>query len=112
MNKQECKLIDKKHICIGFNKEVHIINSENFTKHYKVMLDSLFYEFMPLERKDRLIVLHELGLTCISLNGVKLWEHSTDVINEYKIENDSIELITDEYNINILKNTGDVISKI
>lgn len=108
----ECKLIDKKHICIGFNKEVHIINSENLTKHYKVMLDSLFYEFMPLERKDRLIVLHELGLICISLNGVKLWEHSTDVINEYKIENDSIELITDEYNITILKNTGDVISKI
>ena len=48
---QECKLIDKKHICIGFNKEVHIINSEEFIKHYKVMLDSLFYEFISLERK-------------------------------------------------------------
>lgn len=107
----ECKLIDEKHICIGFNKEVHIIDINNFSKRYKVMLDSLFYEFILLERKDRLIVLQELGLTCISLDGVKLWEHSTDVINDYKIENDSIELATDEFTITILKNTGEVISR-
>lgn len=112
MNKQECKLIDKKYICIRFNKEVHIINSENFIKYYKVMSGLLIYKLILLGRKDRLIVLYELGLTCISLNGIKLCEHSTDMINEYKIENDSIELITDKYNINILKNTGNIISKI
>lgn len=86
----ECKLIDDKHICIGFNKEVHIININNFLKSCKVKLDSLSYEFISLERKDRLTVLQELGLTCISLDGEKLWKHSTNVINDYKVGNDSI----------------------
>lgn len=107
----ECKLIDDKHICIGFNKEVHIIDINNFLKSCKVKLDSLFYEFISLERKDRLTVLQELGLTCISLDGEKLWEHSTNVINDYKVENDSIELSTDEFTITILNSTGEVISR-
>lgn len=107
----ECKLIDEKYICIGFNKEVHIIDIDNFLKRCKVKLDSLFYEFISLERKDRLIVLQELGLTCISLEGKKIWEHSTDVINDYKVVNDSIELSTDEITITILNSTGEVISK-
>ncbi|OQB14537.1 MAG: hypothetical protein BWY15_01046 [Firmicutes bacterium ADurb.Bin193] len=105
----ECKLIDERHICIGVNKEVHIIDIYNFLKRCTVMFDSLFYEFISLERKDRIIVLQELGLTCISLDGVKLWEHSTNVINDYKVEKDRIVLITDEFSITILKDTGEII---
>ncbi|WP_346894090.1 hypothetical protein [Clostridium sp. UBA871] len=43
----------------------------NFLKNCKVKLDSLFYEFISFERKGRLTVLQELGLTCISLDGEK-----------------------------------------
>lgn len=108
----ECKFIDEKHICIGLNKEIHIVDSQDFSKHYKIILDSLFYEFISSDRKDRIIALHELGIICVSLDGVKLWEHSTEVINNFKIKNNTIELITDEFMITILESTGEIINKV
>lgn len=107
----ECKLIDEKYICIGLNKEVHIIDSHDFSNDHKIILDSLFYQFVLLEKEDKIIVVHELGVTCISLNGIKLWECLTDLINDYIIRDDTIELITDESIITILKSTGKIIYK-
>ena len=84
----------------------------NFLKNCKVKLDSLFYKFISFERKGRLTVLQELGLTCISLDGEKSQEYFTSESNDCKVENDSIELSTDEFTITILNSTGEVISRV
>lgn len=109
--KPECKIVDEKYVCIGLNKEIHIFDI-HLLIHHKVILDSLFYKFIVPKQKGKIIALHELGLTCVSLNGRKIWEHETELINNYNIKDGNIELITDESHITILESTGEIISKI
>lgn len=91
----DCKIIDERYLLIGLNSEVHIIDIINLTKNNKIVLDSLFYEFILLNSKDKFIVLYELGIICVSIYGSILWEYSTDVINDYKIYDSIIKIITD-----------------
>lgn len=107
----ECKLIDESYVLLGMNKEIHIVDIKDFSRHYKFVFDSLFYEFVSCKLKDRIIALYELGVICVSLDGVKLWNHSTEIICDYKVMNNTIELITDEFITTISVSNGELINK-
>lgn len=89
----ECKIIGEK-ILIGFNKEIHTINITT-NENNKIKTDSLFYEFASENYDDKVIAIFELGVMCLSLNGEKVWEYYTDIISDYSIESENINIITD-----------------
>lgn len=89
----ECKCVDDK-LLLGFNREVHIIDSSD-SKDEKITSDSLFYEFSSEVYLDKILAIFELEVICFSLEGNKYWRYFTDVINEYFIENNNVNIVTD-----------------
>ncbi len=89
----ECKIVGEK-VLIGFNKEIHIIDIGK-NEHNKINADSLFYEFSPKNYQDKVIAIFELEVMCLSLAGEKLWKYFTDIITDYLIENDKINILTE-----------------
>lgn len=88
-----CKCIKDK-IFIGFNHELHIIDISN--KEDKIIYsNSLFYEFSLDAISNRIIVVFELEIICISVNGNIYWRYMTDIINDYSIENNYVNVTTD-----------------
>lgn len=106
----KCIIISNR-IFIGLNKEVHIFDSKDLLEHYKILLNSLFYEFIIPQQKRRIIVLHELGISNISFNGDIIWEHTTDIINEYKCSNGVIEIVCDQFIIEISEENGKILTR-
>lgn len=89
----ECKYVDDR-LLIGFNKEVHIIDTST-NEDKKISADSLFYEFASEINSNKIVAIFELEVMCFSLEGNRSWRCFTDVINEYFIENNNINIVTD-----------------
>ena len=89
----ECKYVNDR-ILIGFNKEVHIIDIRN-NEDKIISADSLFYEFASVVNSNRIVAIFELEIMCFSLVGNKHWRYFTDVINEYSINNNKVNIVTD-----------------
>ncbi|MBK1811936.1 hypothetical protein JHL18_15045 [Clostridium sp. YIM B02505] len=101
----ECKYVGDK-LLIGFNKEVHIIDTST-NENKKICADSLFFEFASETNSNRIIAVFELEVMCFSLEGNTFWRCFTDVINEYFIENNNISIVTDSGKEKISLLTGE-----
>lgn len=88
-----CKYVDDR-LLVGFNKEVHIIDISN-NKNKIISADSLFYEFASGFNSNKIVAIFELEIMCFSLESNKHWIYFTDVINEYSIEDNKVNIVTD-----------------
>lgn len=94
---------------IGLNREVNVIDCENIVILKRLELDSLFYDMIPLESTLNIIIIHELGIKCISENGDIIWQYSTDVISDFKIIGETLKITTDEQIILIALSSGELV---
>lgn len=101
----ECKYLKDK-LFIGFNKEVHVIDIDNNVDKISCA-DSLFYEFSSDIFENLIIAIFELEIICFSVDGKILWKYSTDIINDYYVENNMIYLTTDSGELRISLLTGE-----
>jgi hypothetical protein len=58
-------------------------------------LDGVFYEFLPLDREDQVLVLHELGAMRVDFNGSVLWSVDTDVVERWYLDGDGNLILTE-----------------
>lgn len=87
------------HICF-----VDLVSNEIL---HEIICDSLVYELYlsNLDTGDTVVVC-ELGVMRITVNGELIWKYDCEVIEDYKIKQDTIDLLINGKNIRISKNTG------
>jgi hypothetical protein len=49
-------------------------------------LGGVFYEFLPMERDDEIIILHELGALRVDVNGGVKWTVRTEIVQDWSTE--------------------------
>jgi hypothetical protein len=74
-----------KKLMIGFNNEVTIINCPKRTIESRIILNSLFYSFLLLNEPKMIVVIQETGVLALNEEGKQLWQHDSDIIENYKI---------------------------
>lgn len=102
VKRENCILlsIDEKVYCVGLT-------------HYELIwvkeMNSLVFEILK-SPDSTILILCELGVVCMTYSGEKLWEHISDVITDYSLENNSLRLSTDDEEYYILLKNGSIIS--
>lgn len=79
-------------LLLGFNNEVVAVGVEDRKVHFRILLDSLFHAFLALEKPKHILVFHEIGLIALDHSGQKLWEYEEDVIEDFDIIGDNLNL--------------------
>lgn len=103
-------LASKQQIFFGFNQEVVLIDCDNKKIIYEYALNSLFYKFIYLPNLELILILHEIGLVALRENGSKIWEFDKDIVEDYEIINDKINLkFMDSDSIQLSLITGKII---
>ncbi|WP_339061224.1 hypothetical protein [Tepidibacillus marianensis] len=95
---------------IASDKSVYIINLGDLKISSHLLCNSIVYDvFHDLANGNRIIIICELEVRCISSKGELLWKHDSDVITDYKLHSDFIELSTDDDKVNISLLSGQVL---
>jgi len=73
---------------VGHDCTVSIIDISKAIEKTSRKLDGAFFEFLIMpDNLQCIIVIYELGVQCLDVNGRVVWNITTDVIENYKLEN-------------------------
>lgn len=87
-----CKKLDDK--LLIFNDQKLFILDKTFKIDWEISFDGTIYEVIA--RKDKVVVVHEIGINCFSTLGEELWAICTDLITDHTFDAQTISITTDE----------------
>ncbi|MBI1930820.1 hypothetical protein HYR99_42055 [Candidatus Poribacteria bacterium] len=94
-------------LIIGLNSEVVGVNVVEKTVDFRIGLDSLFYDFLPLNECHLILVLHEIGVIAMTEDGKEIWHYSRDIMEDYFIKEEWIYLkFMDAENVKLCLSSG------
>jgi hypothetical protein len=79
-------------LVFGFNQEVCGVSIRERGLRFAVNCASLVYALVVPDGGDLLLVLHELGALAVTLEGVRRWEYTADVLTHWRMENHRLRL--------------------
>lgn len=95
-------------ILISIDEKIYCVGLENYKLIWMKEFNSLVFEIIKLPDTSILIIC-ELGVVCLTYYGEKLWEHTSEVITDYELEENTLKLFTDEEEYSLLLKNGSVI---
>ncbi|MCK4261455.1 MAG: hypothetical protein KAX49_20980 [Halanaerobiales bacterium] len=103
--------ISENKIFVGFNSEVVLVDIIVGKVESRISLEYLFHSFFHLVDYKMIIVINEIGAIALTEDGKKVWEISTDIIENFIIENENLVLeFMDDEPIKVLLVNGDTMS--
>lgn len=95
-------------ILISIDEKIYCVRLENYKLIWMKEFNSLVFEIIKLPDTS-ILILCELGVVCLTYHGEKLWEHTSEVITDYELEENTLKLFTDEEEYSLLLKNGSVI---
>ena len=77
---------------VGFDSFLCWIDLARATVGPLLRIEGIFFEFIPVERRDHVVVVHELGALRVDSTGNVLWRADTDVVESFRMEADTLVL--------------------
>ena len=77
---------------LGFDQQIIQVSLDPLEERNALSLDGVFYEFIEHPAKNRLLLVHELGVVCVNTNLAVVWSVDTDILTSWKIVDDAIFL--------------------
>jgi hypothetical protein len=104
-------LLDEAHeeCWIGYNSRVANIDIRHFRVQFEITLDWVFYTILCRMPDGSVVIVYELGACRVSRSGTLIWNHTTDVVTDYSDEGDIVCLRTDEGEVRVGKEQGNVV---
>jgi len=79
-------------LMFGFNSDVVGIEIPYGTVSFRLGLDALFYSFLPVHKRNMVLVLHEIGAVALNQKGQMMWKFAKDVVTGAVIEEEFLYL--------------------
>ncbi len=91
-------------VFVTSDKSFYIIDSNKKLIIKKIQCDSLIFDVLIMEAKNRIFLICELGLECLTTEGNKVWSHESDIISNFDFQDDYVKLIVEDsvYKISLL----------
>ncbi len=87
----QCYELSDELYCVGVNQIVFIVEFGKIRS--ELELPCRFYELIYRSR-NFLVVYHEIGFVCLTIDGDILWEEGGDLIENWRIDNDQLTFKT------------------
>lgn len=71
---------------VGHDASLTWIGMEPLTIVSSRRLYGVFYEFLPIQRDDEIVVIHEIGMLRVDASGGIKWSVSTEIIQEWSTD--------------------------
>lgn len=102
-------LFNQEKLFVGYNDHVAIFDLNRFSFKEEIALLSFFWEFVSLQKSKDVCVICETAIVALSSNGSALWRKDTDLIENYKIADNKIDLkFTDDPPLQLDLLTGEI----
>lgn len=91
---------------ISSDKSVYLVdlNSNNIKQ---FSCESLVYDVFPIEfDSNQILIICELEVRCLSLDGFQVWRYDCDIINDFKLFENYLEISTDDGDAKIFLKNG------
>lgn len=94
-------------LVIGADNDVHFLSWTDKALMKRVRLGFLFRSFIVDHVRSLILVVHEAGLTALSMDGSERWKLVRDVVETVRVTGDRLEIsFMDEAPIRVEINTG------
>ncbi len=102
--KPEIFLCENKQIVVGCDCQIKCISLQDLSIVCSKQLDGVFYELIPVELNEVVLIVQELGVICINPKGEEIWSIDTDIIEDFWMDhlgNLILTIMEDTYTLKI-----------
>lgn len=93
---------------IGYDQSVAIIDVTSIALLNTMLLEGVFFEFLPDYGRQQILAIHELGVVALSLSGNVVWRFITpDIVENWQIVHDCLSLTVMDQRDKITLNVAD-----
>lgn len=76
-------LDQRRRMLVGHDTSLTWVSMEPLTIVASRRMYGVFYEFLPIERDDEIVVLHQIGVLRVDVSGQVKWSVDTEIIQEW-----------------------------
>lgn len=85
-------LAEQRIVMLGFANRIAGIRTDTRMLEFQRKLDGLFYGFLHVPARGVVLAVFETGATALDPTGVQLWKHSQDIVTNWSLTGDSLDL--------------------
>lgn len=103
--------IEKKDLAvISSDKSVYLVDLNSHNNIKQVSCESLVYDIFPIQSDpNQILIVCELEVRCLSLDGFQVWRYDCDIINDFKLFENYLEILTDDGDTKISLEDGSLL---
>lgn len=99
---------EQEKLVISSDNFVYMIDLDNQGSIKRIACDSLVYDVFFVQNNS-ILVICELGVSCLSLDGSQIWRYDCDVINDFTLRDSHVEILIDNARTMISLKDGSLI---
>ncbi|WP_251862285.1 hypothetical protein [Clostridium sp. Marseille-Q2269] len=96
-------------IVLASDRSIYIINLRKNEIIKNILCDSIIFELMIKENEDKMFILCELGIQCLTTEGDKIWTYNSEVISDFTFYDNYVKLTVEDVDYKISLLNGKVI---
>ncbi|MCQ4936302.1 hypothetical protein [Anaerotignum propionicum] len=95
---------------ISSDKSVYLVDLNDLHIITQVICESLVYDVLLIQgNSSQILIICELEVRCLSLAGSQIWRYDCDIISEFKLYENHLEIFTDDDNVKISLEDGSLL---
>lgn len=92
---------------ISSDKSVYLVDLNGLNNGKQVVCESLVYDvFLIQSDSSQILIICELEVRCLSLDGSQIWRYDCDIINDFTLYENHVEILTDNGDVKISLEDG------
>lgn len=97
-------------LVVASDKSLYILDLKANAEFKNIVSDSLIFDLVVRENEERIFVICELGIQCMTITGDKVWTFDSDIISDFSLHEDYVKVTIEEVDYEISLLNGEVIS--
>ncbi|WP_182188223.1 hypothetical protein [Pectinatus frisingensis] len=97
-------------LIVASDKSLYILDLKVNAEFKNIISDSLIFDLIVRENEEKIVVICELGIQCMTITGDKVWNYDSDIISDFSLYEDYVKVTIEGVDYDISLVNGEVIS--
>lgn len=95
---------------ISSDKSVYLVDLNGLNNVTQVVCESLVYDVFLIQSDfSQILIICELEVRCLSIDGSQIWRYDCDIINDFTLHENQMEILTDKGDVKISLKNGSLL---
>lgn len=96
-------------LVVASDNSVYILDLKANAEFKNIVIDSLIFDLIVRENEERIFVICELCVQCMTITGDKVWAYDCDIISDFALYEDYVKVTIEDVDYDISLLNGEVI---